>query len=198
VKQKKQATGTEGKDIIPAAPLELSAVDKPLLKIARDCVNAAINLGMTYLELVGDIRKRSIDPVTVTATLKEAGFADSRISEVKRVAFASEEVYKEIAAAQLGFKAAVTAARLAEHKEDIERGDFVKLLESSEQEAADEPPVTEPPDGATQHAKDVAAYKNAIEKAAMLFVKLGYKKQDKTFEGVRFVVSLSKKGSPVK
>lgn len=86
---------------------------EPLRKAARAFVSAMSDLGSKYLALVATIREGQYRPEVVDRVLSEAGLPRPRISELRRVAECSEEIYEDFKARLIGFKAALAKAREA-------------------------------------------------------------------------------------
>jgi len=91
-----------------------------LRELGRLFLHSAITVGNLYLRICDHIRVYDLDPDEVTAALREAGFPPSRISEIRRVAFAPENLYREWMAEGLGFRVALTKSRLYY---DVRRGE---------------------------------------------------------------------------
>ncbi|OAM88049.1 hypothetical protein AW736_21320 [Termitidicoccus mucosus] len=82
-----------------------------------------------YIAVCDHIRKAQLMPVTVTAELKQLGFADSRISEIKRVSMVSDVVWEQYKSRTIGFKVALDIAR----QEAIEEAEEAKKEAESKQ-----------------------------------------------------------------
>jgi hypothetical protein len=88
-----------------------------LRKHAKDAITSAQTAFKKYWELLVYIRDNQIPPPVVQAELKEAGFALSRIAEVKRVAFSSEDIFDAYRKNAIGFRLALDKARGAKKGE---------------------------------------------------------------------------------
>ena len=83
-----------------------------LRELGRLFLHSAVTVGNLYLRICDHIRAYDLDPDEVAAALRDAGFAASRISEIRRVAFAPENLYREFMTQGLGFRVALTKTRL--------------------------------------------------------------------------------------
>lgn len=79
---------------------------------AREVVEGTVSLSLSYLKLCLAIRKSPLSPKNVTQVLKQQGFKDSRISELKRVSYLPDKAFSEYESGSLGFKATLELARL--------------------------------------------------------------------------------------
>lgn len=85
---------------------------KQLRQLGELFVRGAMAVGNLYLRICDHIRAYDIDPAEVSQALSQAGFPESRISEVKRVAYAPQEIYMEYSAGRYGFRVALEKSRL--------------------------------------------------------------------------------------
>lgn len=82
-----------------------------LKKRAVDALTAAEKALNKYWELLVYIRDNQIPPPVVSQQLKEAGYQDSRVAEVKRVAFCSPQLFDQYRNRAIGFRLALGKAR---------------------------------------------------------------------------------------
>lgn len=82
-----------------------------LAELADATTEALAGAISKYSDLVLYVRDSHLDPHLVTETLKARGFKESRISEVKRVAFGDPELLDRIRQQTIGFKSALAEAR---------------------------------------------------------------------------------------
>ncbi len=85
---------------------------KQLFELGEMFMRGAMAVGNLYMRICDHIRMYEIDPLEVSQALTKAGFPDSRISEIKRVAYAPQDVYLEYSAGQYGFRVALAKSRL--------------------------------------------------------------------------------------
>lgn len=113
-----------------AANAVVLATEKPedvrkLRRLADESQHAIKNALNRYVALVEHIRDAQIMPKTVAATLTEAGYVPSRVAEVKKLAFCSNEIFAQWKAGLIGMKPALERARAeanAEKNEAAETG----------------------------------------------------------------------------
>ncbi|SDU18045.1 hypothetical protein SAMN05444156_2446 [Verrucomicrobium sp. GAS474] len=89
----------------------LSEGHKAVLDAAFSARSAESNAVMCYMALCIEIRRHQLAPKEVTVLLSAAGYNYSRISEVKRVAFVSDEIFQKFLSEGLGFRSALRLAR---------------------------------------------------------------------------------------
>jgi len=75
-------------------------------------LTASVAVTDLYLRLCSHIRAYDLDPDEVAVALREAGFPASRISELCRVAFAPDNIWREFSATHIGFRVALTKTRM--------------------------------------------------------------------------------------
>ncbi len=106
---------TDGKSI-STVEKDTAADIKRLRALGKEAMEAAkVALGC-YMKLVDFVREKQIAPKTLGAELKLLGYRDSRISEIKAIAYTSDAVYKQITDDRLGFKVAYESAKKAKRK----------------------------------------------------------------------------------
>lgn len=94
-------------NLVPASILQFKSKVQSLKQ-------AGVLLVESYYDVVTHVRDFQISPDVVTDTLKTEGFAPSRISEFKRIAFSVPQIYEEYKAKTIGFKLALKKSREAE------------------------------------------------------------------------------------
>lgn len=82
-----------------------------LRKLATDALNAHEKAVNAYFKLCVHIRDSQLDKATVQDVLTERGYPASRISEVKRVAFCTDELFSQFRQGVIGFRYTLAAAR---------------------------------------------------------------------------------------
>jgi len=95
---------------------------KLLREAGRALAESMANLGEKYLALCDLVRREQYTPEEFRHELQAAGLPDSRISEIRRVAMASDAIYNDFKNRLVGFKAALARARL----EGIEQDEATK------------------------------------------------------------------------
>lgn len=75
-----------------------------LRKLATDALNQHQKAVKAYWALCVYIRTKQITPDIVTQELRDRGFADSRISEIKRVAFCAPALFEDFRKGVVGFR----------------------------------------------------------------------------------------------
>jgi len=83
-----------------------------LRELGRLFLKSALTVGDLYLRLCDHIRVYDLDPDEVAVALRDAGFPPPRISEIRRVAFAPANIYREFMTKGIGFRVALTKTRL--------------------------------------------------------------------------------------
>jgi len=102
-----------------------------LLPLAKDCIQAGHLFADKFRKVIHFIRDFDMPPKEVAAVLKEAGWTDSRISEVKAITYAPPDVWKEYATGKLGWRPALEAAREAKPSKEKRKqptSKFFKIL----------------------------------------------------------------------
>lgn len=82
-----------------------------LRRLALSVIEAAGQLGQKFYDLTVYIRRGQIAPAIVRRHLEGMGFNKSRISEINRVANASEENWRDFEARAIGFRSCLDAER---------------------------------------------------------------------------------------
>jgi hypothetical protein len=67
-----------------------------------------------YLRICAHIRAHDLDPDEISEPLRQAGFSAPRISEIRRVAYAPEHLFREFYATNIGFKMVLAKTRMYE------------------------------------------------------------------------------------
>jgi hypothetical protein len=102
-----------------AEPLEKpTEVETEIVRLAKRASSAASDHLVSYRILVEEIRKAQLTPEQVTRCLESAGYAKWRISEVKRVAFVSDVMWREFKEQWQGFRPMLVKVRGANIKND--------------------------------------------------------------------------------
>ncbi|HMJ90271.1 MAG TPA: hypothetical protein VK530_10665 [Candidatus Acidoferrum sp.] len=83
-----------------------------LTELGKTFVRAAVAVADVYLRICDHIRWYELDPDEVSKALAEAGFPPSRVSEIKRVAYAPDHIWKELQAREIGFRVALQKSRM--------------------------------------------------------------------------------------
>lgn len=87
-----------------------SREEMTLRKKAEVFHKKSADLQKLYFSLCSYIREKQLEPAVVRRALLAAGFPKSRVSEVFKVSFVSEEIWLEYKAKTIGFKLAYQAA----------------------------------------------------------------------------------------
>jgi hypothetical protein len=112
----KQATIEIVEHSVPVLKGDAPEVIQVLRKLGAVALESARAAVERYMDLVRFIREREVLPQTVTRELKDLGFVDSRISEIKRLAFVSDAEWRKIDGEKMGFKLALQEARKGARK----------------------------------------------------------------------------------
>jgi len=83
-----------------------------LKELGRLFLKSACAVSGLYLRICSHIRAYELDVDEVSEALKEAGFPPPRVSEIRRVAFAPEWLYREFMADAVGFRVALRKTRM--------------------------------------------------------------------------------------
>lgn len=89
----------------------MNEAQQKLIVLAKEVGDAVSSVLGKYLACLVLIRESQLNPVQVTKALKSAGWAASRISETKRLAFCSEVLFESYRKRLIGFRPALEAAR---------------------------------------------------------------------------------------
>lgn len=108
---KPQAAVVSVQTVIPDVVPENVAVIEQATKLAKAAVQAAQDAMGKYWEFVTFARANALSPLDVTNCLRAAGFAETRISEVKKVVAASDKVFADYEARRIGFRLALQRSR---------------------------------------------------------------------------------------
>jgi len=146
---------------------------------------ATIATGLLWLNLCKYIRTNSIPPKVVSGELVALGFAKTRISEVNRVANASDEVWSEYEARGLGFRHALELVRNGKPTPILElafdekdRGNFVEAgTEGTPGEGAGEAGTSGAPSEKDQEAIDGESLNKAVKMALVKSAAFGIKQR---------------------
>jgi len=96
----------------PSRQQSREASIEQLRDLGRLFIRSALAVGDLYLRICDHIRAYDLDPDEVTQALRDASFPPSRISEIRRVAFAPENLYREFMSKGLGFRVALEKTRM--------------------------------------------------------------------------------------
>lgn len=108
---------TENKSVAVTAQSKLEVAHTQMVeKIGSDIIKKTGELGGLYLQLCLYIRKNKVAPKLVSVTLTKQGFKRSRISEINRVAQASEKLFKDYEAKLIGFDKCLEFSRIENGK----------------------------------------------------------------------------------
>ena len=146
----------------PSTPLNDN--QKLVVSIAQDIVSATLGVAEKYRDLCKTIRDKAIPPAEVRIALRSVGMADSRISEVNRIANLPDAQWNEFAARQIGMK---------------------KVLELSRSAEADDAP---PADAPQTYDEDTRHLMNALSRALKLASKLGLRSKSAKLDNYQIVV----------
>jgi hypothetical protein len=102
--------------LIPVVKSEKPSADsveniEGLRTVASQALDAAKVALDAYWRLCVFIREKQLTPVTVNKVLKELGYGEVRISEIKRVSFSSDKIFEEFRKKTIGFRLALKEAR---------------------------------------------------------------------------------------
>jgi len=177
--QKPAATPGEvmsGKEVAEAEKSKKQSAE--VARRGEAVIRATMETGERYLDLCRYIRENQIDPKLVTASLTPLGFARSRISEIKKIAYATDELWNEYAARNIGWKGALDLAR-AEGVKQI--ADAAHTTVEEAEEGLEDADLTPGETGETKEATvedkaasklvTIAAHGKAILTAAEFFAK---------------------------
>jgi hypothetical protein len=90
---------------------EATADVAKLRQLATELQASMVDAVGKYIAVCEHIREAQLMPLTVTRELKQLGFADSRISEIKRVSMVSDAIWEQYKNRTIGFKIALDIAR---------------------------------------------------------------------------------------
>lgn len=177
--QKPSATPGEvmtGKEVAEAEKAKKQAEE--IARRGEAVIRATMETGERYLDLCRYIRENQIDPKLVTASLTPLGFARSRISEIKKISYATDELWNEYAARNIGWKGALDLARAEGVKQIAHATDTTVEQAQENLEDADLTPEADGEKG-EQSVEDkgaaklvtIAAHGKAILTAAEFFAK---------------------------
>ena len=104
--------------------LQIAFTDKQeeLLVIAKETVSAGEQFSEKFRTMVCFIRSQAMMPAEVAPVLIKAGFNPQRASEIKALAYTSDEVWAEYNTRQIGWKATLEKAREAGNATGEKRG----------------------------------------------------------------------------
>jgi len=114
-------TKTSKKDIAPTVAAihetkqEVKQIDT-ITEIGREIIVGMGKVAEKYRELVVYIRENKVAPKTVSGALLKLGFKRSRVSEVNRVANASDALFSQYEAKLIGLDKALEIARMEGEK----------------------------------------------------------------------------------
>lgn len=95
------------------------AQEQTIVQMGTDIIRHTGELGAKYFTLCKFIRDNKVAPKLVSFALNKLGFKRSRISEVNRVANASDKLFKEYEAKLIGFDKCLDLSRLEDGKVKI-------------------------------------------------------------------------------
>lgn len=142
--------------------------------IAQEIIELTLKTGEKYFKLVKFIREKQISPRDSSKWLYDLGFHKTRISEIRRIAQAGDEVFNALEARMIGWRGALELSR-GEAIDEMKRAKVVtedKELEAALSEAresitAELEAETSGGDAAEKSAEDKAADKKAVARANM-------------------------------
>jgi hypothetical protein len=94
-----------------AAAMEAAQRKAALQALGRRALALAGETVASYMELCRYVREKQYAPKEVSLYLGEVGYPPERISEIKRVAFCSEELWERYIDGTMGFRPALLKAR---------------------------------------------------------------------------------------
>jgi len=103
-----------GRHWVPARGQSRDESIAQLRELGELLIRGAVAVTDLYLRICTHIRAHDLDPDEVTQALRQAGFSAPRISELRRVAFAPEHIFKEFAATHIGFRVVLAKTRMYE------------------------------------------------------------------------------------
>lgn len=112
IQQLADATAKEITESVEVQTAEQVRVETRLLDAGKALVSSIGDVAGKYLALVMVVREEKIMPKQATKVLLGLGFKKTRVSEVCRVAFASDEVFSKYQARLIGFDNALVLARI--------------------------------------------------------------------------------------
>jgi len=107
------------------------AHDTMIETLGREIIKAHGELGQQYYKLVMYIRHNKVSEGIVKVRLKALGFKKTRVSEVMRVSFASDKVFKDFEGKALSFRGALEMARVEDGKKPVETVAAKMLVEDT-------------------------------------------------------------------
>lgn len=107
---------------------------------ARCVVRDLKQLTTSYLELCCFIRTAMVRPEEVSTELCKCGFTKSRISEIKRISYASDEIFNDFKRRLTGWKATLERIRKNRDQEEASALQWNQLFRSFERQLLKAPP----------------------------------------------------------
>jgi len=104
------------------------AQSEKLIELGKQIIQAIGAVSEKYHALIVYVRTNKVAPKLVTYEMTKLGFARSRIAEVKRVAFASNETYSAYESKLIGFSKALELARTSDGGKEAELTEAGRLL----------------------------------------------------------------------
>lgn len=104
-----------------AKVLEFNDKEKQCLQLARDAYDAGKYFADKFRTFAIYARK-NVEPKRVTLVLLEAGFSPNRVSDIKAVCMAPDEIFKKYQSKEIGFKPMLEAGREARKAKGEKRG----------------------------------------------------------------------------
>lgn len=95
------------------------AVKNELKMKAREVLECYKNLSFSYLRLCEYIREKQVRPEMLSAVLSNEGFRKERISEIKRICFATDEIFNDFKNRITGWRA--TLERIRKNRDQREQ-----------------------------------------------------------------------------
>jgi len=141
--------GTKAVDAVVQTKLEVAHSEMIKAK-GRDIITKTGELAGKYLELCLYIRQHKVAPKLVSFELSALGFKRSRVSEINRVAAASEKLFSEYQAKLIGFDKCLELSRVEKAGEAATLTPAGKLLAETSVVTKDEVEAGVPlPEGGT-------------------------------------------------
>jgi len=91
-----------------------AARDGKLMELGLAATKAVLEAGRKYFEVAEYVRKNQVPKVRTQESLRAVGFAESRISEIIKVAAAPAAIWQQYAERVIGWQKILSASRLLE------------------------------------------------------------------------------------
>jgi len=168
-----------------------------LKKLGREIIAGTAMVGEKYLNLCQYIRKNMVAPKLVSFELGELGFHRVAISKINKVANASDELWNEFSARNIGFNKMLEMSRgelpaaISKASGNNETDVRAQIAEMAEEEEAEAKPLIEPT-SEEKKEKFEAALTNAAARALSAAASLELKRDKKIVGGNGYILTISR------